>query len=238
MRPIKYIRILTFSAMILIIFLQSLWILNAFKLMQKQLHAELNTTFETSIQKELFERLALIKSDNSITLKDTTIAEVDIDLDEGNITSVNLMFQEHLYQNQYTISIHKLDTIFYSEIAREKIYSNFIINRLNPETEEVLETTDTKGTGILKGALASEIIPIRMDGSEGVQVLLVSPYRAVFRQMLFTLILSLLLILFVGYALFFLLRSFTKERHWRQLQLIFRTLSRTIWPHHCKPSIR
>lgn len=221
MKSEKYINVLTLIAMVLIILMQCLWILNAFRLIQRQTYTQIDNTFETSVKKELFERLSLTENDTSIIQKDKTIGELDIDTEEGDVTSVDLMLQEYLHQNQYTISIDKLNTIFHSEIAKQNLHGKFIINRINPSTGEVLETTDPKKTGVLKGALTSEIIPIRIDGSEGVQVLLLSPYRTIFRQMLFALILSLLLILFVGYTLFFVMRSFNKERHLRQLQADF-----------------
>lgn len=146
---------------------------------------------------------------------------VSDDFEKGLFSGPELVYQEFLIKKNYGIEIRTIDSIFHSEITKQKLHGKFIINRLNPETGEVLETTDPKGKGKLQGAMASEIIPFRMDGSEGVQVLLLSPYRTVFRQMTFALILSLLLILFVAYALFFLLRSFTKERQLRQLQSDF-----------------
>lgn len=159
MKSEKYINVLTLIAMILIILMQGLWILNAFRLIQRQTYTQIDNTFETSVKKELFERLSLTESDASIIQKDKTIGELDIDTEEGDVTSIDLMLQEYLYQNQYTISIDKLNTIFHSEIVKQNLHGKFIINRINPGTGEVLETTDPKRTGVLKGALTSENHP-------------------------------------------------------------------------------
>jgi two-component system phosphate regulon sensor histidine kinase PhoR len=85
----------------------------------------------------------------------------------------------------------------------------------------ILETSDKRFHGSLAGAFYSNIIPVRMDKSEGVQVVLVSPYRAVFLQMIFILMLSILLILFVAYAIFYQMNSLLKEKHLRQLHTDF-----------------
>lgn len=139
----------------------------------------------------------------------------------GVLTSYELMFQEYLTKRKILISLSLLDSIFHNETSAKNISNTFIINRLNPKTGEILETTDSLRAGKLQGALASDIIPIRVDGSEGVQVLLVSPYRAVFQRMIAVLALSLLLVLFVGYVVFFLRDSLFKEKHLRKLQTDF-----------------
>jgi cytoskeletal protein RodZ len=70
MKSEKYINVLTLIAMVLIILMQCLWILNAFRLIQRQTYTQIDNTFETSVKKELFERLSLTESDTSIIQKD------------------------------------------------------------------------------------------------------------------------------------------------------------------------
>jgi two-component system phosphate regulon sensor histidine kinase PhoR len=217
MKSGKRIRILTYVAMTMILLLQGIWIANAYQLTQRQLYSEINRILNISLNRELIIREKFIIE----SMANEVIGISANDYNQGVIGSTELLMQDFFARKKHFISLHRLDTIFHSEIARQNLHGKFIINRINPNTGEVLETTDPKRTGILKGALTSEIIPIRIDKSEGVQVLLVSPYRAIFRQMLFAMILSLLLILFVGYTLFFVMRSFAKERHLRQLQADF-----------------
>jgi len=217
MKSIKHIRFLTYAAISMVFLLQCIWMINAYKLTQEQLSSQINNIFTVSVNREL-----IIREKSIIDSMANEVIGISVnDYDQGIIGSMELLLQDLFARKNHLISLHTLDTIFHSEIAQQKLQGEFIINRLNPETGEVLETTDPKGEGRLQGAMESEIIPIRMDGSEGVQVLLMSPYRAVFRQMLLILVLSLLLILFVGYALFYLLRSFRNERKLRQLQADF-----------------
>lgn len=215
MKSLKQIQILTYFAIGVTIFLQGVWINNAYRLTQKQLQAQINDIFSLSVNREL-----IIRAETDFTTNED-IGTVEQDYETGSFGSPQLLLQDFFAKKYHLISLHTLDTIFHSETVQQNFKGKFVINRLNPKTGEVLETTDPKREGRLRGAMKSEIIPIRMDGSEGVQVLLLSPFRSVFRQMLFVLFLSLLLILFVGYALFYLLRSFRNERKLRQLQADF-----------------
>lgn len=215
MKSLKQIHLLTYFAIGVTILLQGVWINNAYRLTQKQLQAQINDIFSLSVNREL-----IIRAETDFTTNED-IGTVEQDYETGSFGSPQLLLQDFFAKKNHLISLHTLDTIFHSEITLQKLQREFIINRLNPKTGEVLETTNPKREGRLRGALESEIIPIRMDGSEGVQVLLISPYRTVFRQMLLVLFLSLLLILFVGYALFYLFRSFRNERKLRQLQTDF-----------------
>lgn len=217
MKSVKQIRTLTYTAIALIVLLQGIWVANAYKLIEKQVQAQTNEIFTVSVNKELMLRK------NSVIDSTTNeiVGIVNDDFEKGVFSGPELIYQEFLIQKNNKIDINTIDSIFRSEIEQQKLQGNFIINRFNPETGKVLETTDPKEEGKLQGGMESEIIPIRIDGSEGVQVLLLSPYRTVFRQMLFVLFLSLILILFEGYALFYLLRSFRNERKLRQLQTDF-----------------
>jgi two-component system phosphate regulon sensor histidine kinase PhoR len=214
MKSVQQIRTLTYTAIAVILLLQGIWVTNAYKLIEKQVQAQANETLITCVNKELMLRK------NSVIDSTTNeiVGVVNDDFEKGIFSGPELIYQEFLIQKNKRIGIDTIDSIFHSETVQQNFKGKFVINRLNPKTGEVLETTDPKGEGRLQGALESEIIPIRMDGSEGIQVLLISPYRTVFRQMLLVLFLSLLLILFVGYALFYLLRSFRNERKLRQLQ--------------------
>ena len=212
MKQTKHITLLTYGAILMVVLLQGIWMTNAYQLTQKQLQIQFNEIFNLSVNREL-----IIRAETDFTTNED-IGTVEQDYETGSFGTPQLLLQDFFAKKDNSISLHAVDTIFHSEIVKHNLFGKFIINRLNPKTGEVLETTDPNGEGKLQGAMASEIIPIRMDGSEGVQVLLKSPYSTIFRQMIIALILSLLLILFVGYALFYLLRSFTKERHLRQLQ--------------------
>lgn len=216
MMKTKYIKLLTLSA-IVVVLLQVIWIVNVYQLLQRQLSIQINDIITASINKDLMNRknIAIDSTTNEI------VGIVEDDYEKGVFGGPELVLQEFMIKKNVLLSLYSLDTIFRSEAVKQNIHGAFVINRINPQTGKILETTDPLRRGTLHGAMASEVIPIRVDGSEGVQVLLVSPYRAVFSQMIFVLVLSLLLVLFVGYVFFFLLQSFVKEKQLRQFQTDF-----------------
>ncbi len=217
MMKTKYIKLLTLSAIVVVVLLQVIWIVNVYQLLQRQLSIQINDIITASINKDLMNRknIAIDSTTNEI------VGIVEDDYEKGVFGGPELVLQEFMIKKNVLLSLYSLDTIFRSEAVKQNIHGAFVVNRINPQTGKILETTDPLRRGTLHGAMASEVIPIRVDGSEGVQVLLVSPYRAVFSQMIFVLVLSLLLVLFVGYVFFFLLQSFVKEKQLRQFQTDF-----------------
>lgn len=217
MMKTKYIKLLTLSAIVVVVLLQVIWTVNVYQLLQRQLSIQINDIITASINKDLMNRknIAIDSTTNEI------VGIIEDDYEKGVFGGPELVLQEFMIKKNVLLSLYSLDTIFRSEAVKQNIHGAFVINRINPQTGKILETTDPLRRGTLHGAMASEVIPIRVDGSEGVQVLLVSPYRAVFSQMIFVLVLSLLLVLFVGYVFFFLLQSFVKEKQLRQFQTDF-----------------
>ena len=203
--------------MAVILLLQGIRIANIYQLLERQLSEQINDIFTISVNKDIMNRKNIVVDSTTNEI----IGIIGDDYEKGVFGGPELVLQEFLIKKNAPLMLYSLDTIFHSEIKKNNIHSTFIINRLNPKTGKILETTDIQKSGKLRGAMASEVIPIRVDGSEGVQVLLVSPYRAVFKQMMYILILSLLLLLFVGYIFFSLTNSFIKEKRLRQFQTDF-----------------
>lgn len=227
MKNIGHIKAFTFTTILLVFILQGIWLYRTYKETEAKLYLEINDNFSIAIEKELMSRFT--SYNDSIYEKEANDTDPYVLFDSGTNTLSNespgedfaIMIQEYLLSQKEFISIDSINTILYHLLLDKNIYGKFIINRINTQTGEVLETTDKEHKGSLQGALYSNIIPIRMDKSEGLQVLLVSPYRSVFLQMTFILILSVLLMLFVAYAMFYQMSSFIKEKHLRQLHTDF-----------------
>lgn len=221
MKNIRHIKALTFIAIILIFILQGMWITNVYRLTQKQIFDQVNSDFENSVKEEMFNRISAQEVKNEVNNINTEIVgSVNIE-DDREITSPHLVFQEYLFQKGNLISLKNLDSLLSKAVDSHNIKGNFIINRINTVTGNILETTDKKGKGKLTGAFESDIVYIRADKSEGVQVLLVSPYRTILFKMTLILILSVLLVGSVSFALSYQMRSWVKEKQLRQLQIDF-----------------
>ena len=92
MKSIKYITMLTFTAILLIISLQGIWISNVYKLTEIQIHTLVNEILSASINKELMLRRSSIL--NSTT--NEIIGTVEIDDKRGIFEGPELVYQEFL----------------------------------------------------------------------------------------------------------------------------------------------
>jgi two-component system phosphate regulon sensor histidine kinase PhoR len=218
MNKVRRIKTLAYFAVAVVVLLQAIWATSVFRATERQLAAQVDEIFKISVNRELMIRSKDVVASLSAN---TELGTLEDDYETGIIGNFELILQEFSFESGHPISLHMVDTIFTNESAKIDFHYRHIVNRINTVTGEVLETTDTVRQGILPGALASQIILIRMDGSEGVQVLIISPNRAVLIQMILILTLSLLLLIFITYAVFFLLRSFVKEKQLRQMQVEF-----------------
>ncbi len=229
MKNIGVIKTFTFTAMLLVFTLQGIWLYRTYKETEAKLHLEINNDFSAAVEKELMSRFTLYN--DSILEKETNDTNQDpyVLFDSGNSSLSNedpgedfsIALQEYLFFQKEFLSIDSISAVFYQLLLSKNIHGRFIINRINTQTGEVLETTDQTHHGSLKGAFYSRVIPVRLDKSEGVQVLLVSPFSVIFLQMALILTLSVLLILFVAYAMFYQMSSLLKEKHLRQLHTDF-----------------
>lgn len=173
MKNFGHIRAFTVTATILVLVLQAAWLYYAYSVVQQQTQKQINDTFKDVSYKEL--RVREEGSKKLIQPKkpgekrgEQIIGSMPINIDEDPEILLNLVLQEHLYKNKVYVSLNYMDSAFRSMMESKNIYGRFIINRINTETGEVLETTDKKYKGTLSGALISSVIPVRMDKSEGV----------------------------------------------------------------------
>ena len=214
MKSVHRIKLFTLIAILMLIILQCFWVHNAYQLLSRQISELINDVLSVSINKELIIREANNK------IRDQKIESiVDLDYEKGLLGGPELILQEFFLSHGQPISLNVVDTIFHAEAIKHALHGTFIINRLNPQSGEVLETTGKSDK--LRGAMASQVVPIRLDGSEGVQVQLISPYRSIFRKMILVLVLSAIILLFVTYVFFFLVHSYLRERRIRRLQTDF-----------------
>jgi len=231
MKNIGVIKTFTFTSLLLVFILQGIWLYRAYKETEAKLYLEINNEFGGAVEKELMTRFTQY---NDVTLKNEPKAKTKnqdpyVLFDSGTSKLSNedpsedlsIAIQEYLFFEKEFLSIDSISAIFSELLLNKNIHGKFLINQINIKTGKILEATDETYQDSLKGAFYSDIIPVRMDKNEGVQVVLVSPYRAVFLQMIFILMLSILLILFVAYAIFYQMNSLLKEKHLRQLHTDF-----------------
>jgi two-component system phosphate regulon sensor histidine kinase PhoR len=195
-------------------------LLTAFFFMQH--NSEVDRFLTTSVNRELISR-------GQIAFATLSANTEFIAFENNNDTDPELIQQEFLLEKGFPLLLVALDSVFSNELAKNNfnLYSH-IINRINIDTGEILETTDTIHSGILpnrgyfSSKVKSRIIPIRADESEGVQALMYETDFNIFIVIIIVFsVLFLPLFIFVIYSVFSLQRSFAKEKQFRQMQIDF-----------------
>ena len=101
-----------------------------------------------------------------------------------------------LYQHGIKYSIQEIDSIVGMQLRERKIFSDYTILSINPETHSIYEkSNDCKLFQF--GIIQSSIIPTRLDFSYGIQIALNSPYLHIIKRLGLLLILTVLLVVFV-----------------------------------------
>jgi len=214
----NFAKLITGVAMISILLLQGMWLYNSYEFVGLEIKNKVNACLSESNEKEIFNRLnvALLEMPKGAIISSDTTSEKSTAF-VPNYTDL----QESLVKLGKPLMLHKLDTLFSKSLEKANIKVKYILNKINPETGEILETTDLKLRGKLDGALASDVIPINKNSTEGIQVLIVSPYKVIFERMTILLIGSIVMAIIIGYCIFFQIKMIIRQNKIAQMRQDF-----------------
>lgn len=214
----NYAKFITAIAILFILLLQGLWLYNAYRFVSGQIENKINICLSESNQKEVFARL-------SIALQSMPKgAFISSDTISGESTSYlpnYVDLQESLVKLNRPLVISSLDSLFSKSLEQSHLKVKYILNKVNPQTGEVIQTTGKNTEELFKGALKSIIIPTNKKNTEGIQVLLISPYKVIFEQMTLMLVGSVLMALVIGYCIFFQIKIIVRQNKIAQLRQDF-----------------
>lgn len=211
-KHIIYISIIGITA---IIILQGIWFYNTYNLIESELKEKINSSLIEANEKEVFERL-------DISLKNLPKGTVfSSDTTENNASFINsyTYIQESLIKYNNPLKLSKLKKKIIKSLEKNHINQDFIVNKINPKTGKIIESSDLHLNDELSGAMHSQIIPIRKDHSEGIQLLIISPYKAIFNRMLLILISSIMMAIVVGCCIAYQIKIIIKQNKIAQLRL-------------------
>ena len=195
----KYIKILTALGLVAIVAIQSLWLMNTYRLVETQLVQASNRLFPKAVIDEAIERLRAYKE----TADENINAVRSFSWEESSDEQAMLDFVTtalHHYADslsQTSVSLPLLDSLFTEALAREDYHA-----------ELVCQTVDSLGN-VLQREADGAVMPsfrtvetkpvfINEEHTEAVQAVIVNPYWIAFRQMGVMLVATALLILFVA----------------------------------------
>ncbi|CAK7044816.1 MAG: Adaptive-response sensory-kinase SasA [Parabacteroides sp.] len=203
---IRYIRLITILGLIAIVLLQMVWLCRTYSLLQEDITNKSYRALQNAVALESVHRLEQMgeNPDMPKEIIGGAIAE------EGEIIDQSVYYQDILLNFGYPMSFSDLDSIYASKLEKEEIHTDFVLNRINVKDKSVLQSTDS----LWKSNWASveiPVVPVRMDGSEGIQAILLNPYWTIFRRLGLLLIATALMMLFVAACIIYQIRIIARQ---------------------------
>ena len=201
MKNSKFIRWFTFIGLLSILALQSIWLYNSYSLLKNGIINECNSLLDKAFYIEM----------NRISKGVPEGTRLRQGPQDGEIPPLTYL-SDGLTKIGRNYSLASLDSI-----AKSYFDEDLIICSVNPETKEITEKSDPKKQ-VRFYAIKSEIIPTKLDLSDGVQLIIYNPFNLIIERigtlLLGTLIIMLLIIVCLIYQtnLIFILKRILQLR--------------------------
>ncbi len=171
-----YIRIVTGIGLVTILALQIVWLYNTYHLIRENIAENCNKLFDAAINMEVIDRLSSNETLKGVTFEGPSMAV------SNEVLPGSVYLQESLLQYNLDIQLESLDSIYTESLANQEIPCQVYIDRLYSANDSVMQTTRT-GTLPAWGMIKTKPFPIRLDGSQYVQAVIVNPYKTIFERM-------------------------------------------------------
>lgn len=188
---ISAVKYVTALGLIVILLLQTVWLYNTYILLEEDLIGKSDEILDNAVTLEALQRLQVVFESG----KADEVIGGPLEK-EGNVVNQDLYLQEALIKFGYPISMSDLDSIYTSKLKEQDIQTAIVLNHIKMEDGSILQSVGAPDVSSF-GAIKTEIIPIREDGSEGIQAILLNPYLAIFERMGLLLIATALMMAFV-----------------------------------------
>lgn len=184
------IRIITSIGLITVFALQVIWLNSTFSLIKKNIIEDCNRLFGEAALSEAISHLD--EMPKGIKAFGAPRTSQDDDLPESTY------LLESLRPFGVDININRLDSIYKNLLSKKHIESALYIDRLFLKNNIIIKTTQSQHIPML-GVVKTQIIPLRLDKSEGVQATILNPYYTIFKRMsLLILATAIMMVLVIG----------------------------------------
>ena len=171
----KYIIIFTILGLVAILGLQAIWLFNTYALVKRNIYKECNEALRKALNEEAVIRFK--QAPNRTEIYSPPIKQV------GEIVPEFAYLSEGLSKLGFELSLNKVDTIVSVYLSGSNIESEFFVCIVNPKRDEQILQISKQQILPSLGIIKSEVIPIRTDLSQGVQLVLLNPYWTIFERM-------------------------------------------------------
>lgn len=206
----RHIKIFTVFGLIAIIALQSIWLCNAYIQFSKSIYKDSNEILKKSLNRE-----ASIRFEK--TPKGTMIDGAPIK-DSNEIVPEIAYLNEGLLKLGLELSLTDVDSLANDFLKASDIESTITICLLNPNTKEILSESKNNLNIHSFGIIKTDIIPVRTDLSQGVQMILINPYYTIIKRMGLLLIATALLMIFVIGCIVYQIKIIARQNKIAQLR--------------------
>lgn len=200
----KYIRRITTLGLIVIFALQSIWLHNTYVLIKNTINEDCSSILNK----------AILKTANFVELPEET--QIVGSPANDSIPLVTFLC-DGIHKLGVELPICKIDSIAGVFLKKANITGNYSICVVNPKTKEIYETSKEQPIPQW-GAIKSEIIPIRLDMSQGMQLVLRNPYLIVFERMGLLMIATALMVVFVVGCIVYQIKIISRMRRISQIR--------------------
>jgi signal transduction histidine kinase len=150
-----------------------------------------------------------VKSSNEEEIVDFDISTVDVE-DEGLLNKFDIIM--HTFISEIVpISIHNIDSIIEENLQNRNISSQFSIQLINPESNEVIDKSRDYSESSLF-IIPSELYPLDFENKQALQLVLINPFSEIMKRMGLMLILSILFSVIALFAFQFLIKILAKQK--------------------------
>lgn len=188
---IRYVKYVTALGLLAILLMQMIWLYNMYMFLWDDLRGKSEDMLWTSIELESVYRFENLPK--TIQPKEIIGGPVE---ENGSIARSDIFLHEALLKLGYPISMSDLDSIYTSKLKEQDIQTDIVLKHIKMKDGSILQSVGASDVSSF-GAIKTEIIPIREDGSEGIQAILLNPYLAIFERMGLLLIATALMMAFV-----------------------------------------
>jgi len=205
----NFVRLITFVALVSILFLQGIWLYSTYKLLEIEFKKNISNLFIDSLEKEVFLRM----EDPAREKEETDGKTVEGFHPMNDPYTNSRAFQDFLYKyykDDYPVSLEKVDSIFNSRVKdyyKHLNHSLVLTDSFGNKKQNV-----TFGENNTDNHFAyKETIKLRNIDPEYITLTITSPYNIIFGKMLLMLIASFILAIIVFYGLILQVRMINQQ---------------------------
>ena len=185
----KYIHWMAMLGLVVIIGLQGVWLYNSYQSIKKDIEGVAYNILNKTLRTEV-----------SFIAKTLPEGTQILGGPEGDSIPRVTYLYDGLYKLGCSFSMCRMDSIIKELLSDENIDTHYLIRRINPQTHEIYEQSDKEFSSSW-GNIQSKVIFIRLDKSQGMQLVLNNPYQYFISRMGLLLAATAVMMLFVIFCI-------------------------------------